>query len=262
VALASFVQAATARIRVRPPYADRAVTICTVLPLAWPAVVRPDGEVWVATQYAGGERSDSSRELAGILQAALSSPPGTPVPELPPPGGADSLRLQDLLDPASGPEVVVRADLGYWTNLAGGPNALPPEAADSFERMNAAVDPTARLASVDGAYWVRRGQRCNLRWVFSHDEDPMLDALARLHVAGRSALAEGCQLVGSLRTCGLLAPVWQLPEACVAAELEEPAAAFLRLVDEVVDDRSPLSAEQRRVRAAFAAKQVTVRSGG
>ncbi len=57
-------------------------------------------------------------------------------------------------------------------------------------------------------------------------EDRLLDALARLHAAGKDSVAEGSRFVGMFRAHGLLAPVWDLPVGTGAEVLEKPAAAF------------------------------------
>ena len=81
---------------------------------------------------------------------------------------------------------------------------------ESMERANASVIPTERLASVESAYWCRIGDRSHLRWVLPHDEEPLLDAIARLHARGGSNLGEGTRYIGAFRAHGLLVPVWDL----------------------------------------------------
>ena len=98
----------------------------------------------------------------------------------------------------------------FW--IAGVEDADGPTAA-SLERANEAAQPTARLASVEAAYWTDVGTREHLRWVMPHDEERLLDALARLHAAGGTCVAEGSRLVGMFRAHGLLVPVWDLPWA-------------------------------------------------
>jgi hypothetical protein len=121
------------------------------------------------------------------------------------------------------------------------------------------VVPTARLQGVDGAYWCRIGERTHLRWVLPHDEEPLLDALARLHAAGASSLGEGTRYIGAFRAHGLLVPVWDLAPEAVADDAEEPAAAFAVRLEEALADTTPLSYEQRRARAGVVSRQVTLR---
>ena len=70
---------------------------------------------------------------------------------------------------------------------------LDPDATDdpnvkaSLERANAAIYPTVRLSAAPAAYWCRVPDRAHVRWVLTEDEDPALDALARLSAAGGAA---------------------------------------------------------------------------
>ena len=113
----------------------------------------------------------------------------------------------------------------FW--LGGrGETARTGEVAASLERANEAAIPTVRLTGVDAAYWCATPEKNHLRWVMPHPEEQLLDALARLHAAGASSLGEGTRLVGSFRAHGLIVPVWDLPVAMRADEIEKPAAAF------------------------------------
>ena len=64
------------------------------------------------------------------------------------------------------------------------------------------------------------GNKEHLRWVMPHDEEVLLTALARLHVAGKDRLVPDSRLVGMFRAHGLLAPVWDLPVGTGAEVLE------------------------------------------
>ena len=88
------------------------------------------------------------------------------------------------------------------------------------------MTPTEKLTGVPSAYWVDAGAKEHLRWVMPHDEDALLDALARLHAAGKDELVPGSRFVGMFRAHGRLTPVWDLPLGTGAAALEEPAARF------------------------------------
>jgi hypothetical protein len=118
-------------------------------------------------------------------------------------------------------------------------------------------------ASVSGfpkaTYWTDAGIKEHLRWVMGQPEDALLDALARLHAAGRDSIAEGSRLVGMFRAHGVLAPVWDLPSGTGAAVLESPAADFRAELDAALADGSALSAAERSARAGLANRQVTIR---
>lgn len=250
VALREVVPAATAPLTLREP-GDRAVTLSTVLPLAWPALVRADGQVFLGLQVAS-RSGDVSRDLAYALEIALQTEPGNPVQpvDLPPPGP----RLQDLL--ADVPlEVTVHEGFDYWVEGAD----RTDEVAASMERANASVVPTARLTAVRSAYWCRLRERSHLRWVLSEDEDAALDALARLAAAGGLAIGPDTRYVGAFRAHGLLVPVWDLPHDLEAAALEQPVAALRARLDEALASSEPLSPEARRVRAGLTSRQITLR---
>jgi hypothetical protein len=251
VALREIVPAATAPVTVRGD--DRTVTVSTVLPLAWPALVRQDGRVMLGLQVPA-RSGDVSRDLGWALEQALAAEPGTPVtsPNLPGPGP----RLQDLL--ADEPfEVTVHEGFDYWVEGAADPSG---EVAASMERANATVVPTVRLTSVPGAYWCRMTEKGHLRWVLPEAEAPALDALARLAASGDGlSLGEGTRYVGSFRAHGLLCPVWDLPVEQDAASLEEPVTALRARLDEALGAGDPLTDAERRARAGLMNRQLTLR---
>ncbi|MEV5509100.1 DUF5926 family protein [Streptomyces orinoci] len=254
VALRELVPAATVELTLKDglPEGVPSVTLATVLPMAWPALRRDNGAVLLGLQndIASG---DISRELADTLLRALAAEPGTPVGSARP--AADGPRLQDLLDAEAPFEPVVHTGFEFWIENA--ENATG-EVAASLERANAAAIPTAKLSSVDGAYWCRTPEKNHLRWVMTHPEEQLLDALARLHAAGASSLGEGTRLVGSFRAHGLTVPVWDLPSDTGAAEVEKPAAAFAERLAGALADSAPLSAEERRARSGLTSRQVTL----
>lgn len=253
VAMREVVPAATAVTRTTKEHGDREVTVATVLPMAWAGLHRTDGQVLVGLQTQGGS-GDPSRDLAAALLAALDAEPGTPVAGVGLPGPGP--RLQDLLDPSAGFAVRVHEGFDFWLDDEAN---RTPEVEASLEQANSAVVPTERLASVDAAYWCRIGERTHLRWVFPHEEEALLDALARLHAAGVSSLGEGTRYIGAFRAHGLVVPVWDLRPDAVADDVEEPAAAFSARLDEALADPAPLSVAERRARAGIASRQLTLR---
>jgi hypothetical protein len=262
VALREIVPAATAVVPLaedyrRPADGDRPaveeVTVATVLPLAWPALRRSDGSVYVGLQTAGGS-GDASRDVAAALLQALDVDPGTPVQ----PGGLpdEGPRLQDVLDVGRPLQVQVHEGFDFWIEDA---ESLDPQSRESLERANASAVPTTRLTSVDAAYWCRIGDRTHLRWALPHDEDVLLDALARLHAAGASGLGDGSRYIGAFRALGLLVPVWDLAAGSTASDVEEPAAAFAERLADALQRKEPLSYEERRARAGVVSRQLTLR---
>lgn len=253
VAFREIVPAATAPLTLRDE-TDRRIVLTTVLPLAWPALVRDNGDIYLALQVTTGS-GDPSRDAADALLRALESEPGTPVPPVGLPGPGP--RLQDLI--ADVPlEVTIHEDFDYW--MADEASAEAPGVRDSLERANSKVMPTVRLESVDAAYWVQMGDKVFLRWVMPQPEEKLLDALARLHAAGGSALVGvPSRFVGSFRADGLLVPVWELTEGTGAAETESAAAEFGQRLSVAMASAEPLTSEERRARAGLQNRQVTLR---
>jgi hypothetical protein len=253
VALREVVPAATATVRTTAEHGAQEVTVATVLPMAWPALRRSDGQVLVGLQVQGGS-GDASRDVAHALLQALDAEPGSPVAGVGLPGPGP--RLQDVLDPEAGFAVSLHSGFDFWLEDGA---ARTPEVEASLERANAAVVPTERLAGVDAAYWCRIGERTHLRWVLPHDEEPLLDALARLHARGESSLGDGSRYIGAFRAHGLLVPVWDLPPGTEVDAVEEPAAAFARRLDEALAETTPLTVDERRARAGVVSRQLTLR---
>ncbi len=257
IALREFVPAATAPLRVAGT--DRSVQLCTLLPAAAPALVREDGSIWLGLQVQHGY-GDPSRDLAAVLAAALDAPSdsgsGAMVGLTTDPG--EGPRLQDLV--ADAPlEVTVHDGFDYWAADLDDPESLAPV----LEQANATVSPTARIDGVEAAYWTSAGEREYLRWVRPEAEDPLLDALARLHHAERDLLVEGARLLGMFRAHGVLVPVWDLPPGTGPEALVEPVAAFERSVAETLAElesgERPLDSAERASRAGLTSRQITIR---
>jgi len=254
VCLREVVPAATATVRTTAEHGGVDVTVATVLPLAWPGLHRADGERLVGLQ-APGSTGDPSRDLSAALLAVLASEPGQPLEQRPDVTPATP-RLQDVLDLSRPFDVRVHEGFDFW--LPEGADAQG-EVADSLQRASEAVVPTERLTTVDGAYWCRMGGRTHLRWAMTHDEELLLDALARLHAAGRVGLGPGTRYVGAFRAQGLVVPVWDLAPDAVADDAEEPAAAFAGALEEALASSAPLTADERRARAGVVSRQLTLR---
>jgi Family of unknown function (DUF5926)/SEC-C motif len=253
VAMREIVPAATAALQLTGEFADRAATLATVLPMAWPGLVRQDGSVFVGLQVQGGS-GDASRDVADALERAMATEPGQPIIQtgLPEPGR----RLQDLVDGQAPLEVVVHSGFDFWLE---GVDERSPEVVASMERANEAVVPTTRLTSVEAAYWCQIGEKNHLRWVMPHEEDALLDALARLHVAGADRVGKDSRYVGAFRADGLVVPVWDLEPGTVADELEDPVVLFAGRLAEAMADTRPLDDPQRRALAGLRSRQLTLR---
>ncbi len=87
----------------------------------------------------------------------------------------------------------------------------------------------------------------------------LLDALARLHAAGRDRVAPESRLVGMFRAHGLLVPVWDLPRDDPAQRWEEPLAAFAQRYAAALEGGTELTAAERRARQGLVGRQLTLR---
>jgi len=252
VALRELVPAATAALPLTGEYADRAVRLCTLLPMAAPAMVRESGEVWLGLQVQHNF-GDPSRDLAAVLLAALDAEPGTPMVGLTEPP-REGPRLQDLV--ADEPlQIEVHEGFDFWVSDV----EESPELAAALEQSQGAASPTARLASVGAAYWTHLGDKEFLRWVMPEPEDDLLDAFARLHAAGEDRVVDGARLIGMFRAHGVVAPVWELPDGTGVEGVEDGAAEIRARLDRALAATDELTTEERSARAGLANRQVTIR---
>jgi hypothetical protein len=252
VALREFVPAGRARLTLVDAE-GRPATAVTLLPMIAAGAVSTGGERFLALQTSGGSL-DPSRDYGAALERLGEAEPGSLLNTVT--SSASDPRLQDLLDPSVGLEVEVLDTFDFWLE------ALEDEdgaVAASIERANAAIAPTARLISVDAAYWCREGDRAFLRWAMPEAEDTVVDALARLHVAGGDLLGDGTRQIGAFRVHGLLVAVWDLPASAEADAYEEPAAAFAARYAEVLETSGPLTSAERSAKAGLLNRQRTIR---
>jgi hypothetical protein len=256
IALRELVPAASAPLRLAPAvaekYGDRPVLLATVLPMAWPAMTRPDGRVYVGLQR-HLQSGDVSRDLAVALLRALETEPGrtVAVPALPGPGP----RLPDVLVDGQ-LEVTLHDGFEFWLDDGAGDD---PNVKASLERANASIYPTVRLAAARAAYWCQVGEKAHVRWVLPDDEDAALNALARLSAAGELVLGDRTRFAGMFRAHGRLVPVWDLPGDAPAAEWESPLTDFAKRYAEALAVDEPLDAGQRRSRQGLLGRQLTLR---
>jgi hypothetical protein len=253
VAMRELVPAATAPLSVKGT--DKPVTLCSLLPMAAPAMVRDSGQLWLGLQVQHNF-GDPARDLGAVLQLAMDAEEPGVIGLTDAPGAGP--RLQDLVLDAQveeGLTVTVHEGFDFWISDVDNKDEL----AAALEQANGAANPTSRLTQVEAAYWTDVGTKEHLRWVMPEPEDQLLDALARLHAAGRDVIVEGARLVGMFRAHGLLAPVWDLPLGTGPEPLEDPASKFKEELDAALADSSPLSADERSARSGLANRQVTLR---
>jgi Family of unknown function (DUF5926) len=254
IALREFVPAATAPLKLNAEltekYGDRDITLATILPMAWPAMVKPDGRILLGLQR-HVQSGDPNRDLAVALLNALETTPGqsVAVPALPGQGE----RLADVLDDAP-LEITMHETFGFW--LDEGQNDDPSVAA-SLESANAAIAPTAKMTSAKAAYWTRIGEKSHIRWVLPYAESEALDALATLGAAGELTLGEQTRFAGMFRAHGRLVPVWDLPVDAEAAEWEDALAQFATRFEAARG--VALTPEARKAKQGLIGRQLTLR---
>jgi hypothetical protein len=252
IALRELVPAGTAPLTLKD--SDREVLLCSLLPMAAPAMVRESGAIWLGMQVQH-QFGDPSRDLGAVLEKAIAqAEAGEPgiVGLTDPPG--EGARLQDLVTGDS-LDVTVHDGFEFWIADVEDKEGL----AGALDQANDAAIPTTRLTGVEAAYWTSIGTKEHLRWVMPHPEDALLTALARLHASGDDVLVPGARFVGMFRAHGLLAPVWDLEVGTGAEVLEEPAARFQQALEAALADESDLTQEERSARNGLANRQVTLR---
>jgi hypothetical protein len=224
--------------------------LATILLMAWPAMVKPDGRILLGLQR-HVQSGDPNRDLTVALLSALETSPGqaASVPSLPGQGE----RLADVL--ADGPlDITMHETFSFWLDTDQGDD---PSVAASLESANAAIAPTAKLTAAKAAYWTRMGEKGHVRWVLPEAESQALDALATLSAAGELTLGDQTRFAGMFRAHGRLAPVWDLPAETGAAAWEEPLAAFAERYAAALG--ADLTPEARRAKQGLIGRQLTLR---
>ncbi len=245
VALREFVPAGSVTVTLTT---GEKVRVCSMLPGNGAGIRRQDGEIWIGLQVAHNF-GDISRDLAHVIDLARETEPGNPVRMTDPGVGP---RLQDLVDGSAPFEVEIHDGFDYWFEGVDASDGT----AEALAEANDTIAPTVHLSTVDGAYWTEMGPQRFLRWVMTHDETALLNALARLHAADGDTFGEGTKLIGHFRAHGLLVPVWEFEHD--ADDLEKPAVEFEKRLAAALKDDSPLTTEQRSARQSLISRQVQV----
>ncbi|MGI8627960.1 MAG: DUF5926 family protein [Geodermatophilaceae bacterium] len=260
IAMRELVSAATTPLTLSDrAYADRSVTLATVLPRLAPALVREDGRILLGLQLVASS-DDVSRDIGTALQAALEADPGQPI-NPGPIGGAGSAgpRLQELVSDAP-LDITVHEDYGFWVGPDPDDEPVDASLAELMQQANAAVIPSVRMPGEEAAYWCRPDDaKAHLRWVMTHPEERLLDALAVLGAAGQLDLGTGTKYAGAFRAHGLVAPVWDLPADTPAEDWWRPAQEFQQRLATTLASAAKLDEAARRFRSEILSRQVTLR---
>ncbi|AZL10778.1 MAG: DUF5926 family protein [Brevibacterium aurantiacum] len=252
ICLRELVPAATASAKLKAEFGGQEITITSLLPAAWQAWHREDGEILAGMQVPVSS-TDASRDVAHGILAAVDAEPGTTVEATTEPGQGP--RLQDILDTDHPFDIRVLETFEYWK--------LPEAETDSdvaaaLEQANDSISPTEKLASVKSAYWTEMSGRTYVRWARPEGEDAIVDALASLQVEGLNDLGGPGTFLGYFRAHGIIVPVWELEFGTQVDDIEEPIAEFGKRLDTTMNSGESLSTEARRARSGIVARQLTI----
>ena len=142
IAMRELVPAGTAPLTLSPAAgSERTVVLCSLLPMAAPAMVRESGEVWLGLQVQHNY-GDPSRDLGAVLVKALAAADAgeTGVIGLTEAPDADGPRLQDLVT-GDRLDVTVHEGFDFWIADLDETDGL----AGALDQANDAAYPTARL---------------------------------------------------------------------------------------------------------------------
>lgn len=135
ICLRELVPAATASAKLKAEFGGQEITITSLLPAAWQAWHREDGEILAGMQVPVSS-TDASRDVAHGILAAVDAEPGTTVEATTEPGQGP--RLQDILDTDHPFDIRVLETFEYWK--------LPEAETDSdvaaaLEQANDSISP-------------------------------------------------------------------------------------------------------------------------
>lgn len=252
VAMRELIPAAVAKIKTSVEYGEQELYFATLLPNAVPALRRKDGVLLLAMQTSM-HSGDASRDLAYALLKALELKPGEvlTIDTLPEPGP----RLQEVVDWSQDFAVEVHRTFDFWIDPE---EAAKPEVKQQLEELVEQTVETAAVEGVTGAYWCKMNKNF-VRWSRPEDEYDVLDGLARLQAKRELQVTPGSKFLGAFRSCGVLVPVWEVPDDLTATELSKPMREFDKVLTAAIAERAALTEPERRAKAGIISRQVTLR---
>lgn len=240
IALQEFVPSACARTKLVD---GTEFTLGTVLPGAVAAYVTEDGERFVALQTTSHSQN-RGRDLAFVLNWLKDAAPGSTLESARNDGSQPELK--EIFNPES-IEVVNQDTFEWW------PGNLD---ANTLARFNDSIVPSFPVTP--SAWWVDAGDKAHIRWVRTDEEQPLLDALARVSAAGNLNLGENTKFAGVFRTHGVLVPVFDLDPAAGHDYADQLAEVDAHITKALAVD-APLTSEERRALENIKSRQVTIR---
>jgi len=255
VALQEFVPSAVAKLDITG--VDRDVYVATVLPGGGPAMVRDNGDAFVALQTQSRSHNPG-RDLAYALAWVKDAAPGSTLDSAVADGSEP--KLTDLIAADAELEITEHQDFNWWFPEG---STLDAMTAQALQTANDAVVESHRVdADVPGAvWWVDPGSgKAHIRWVRTDDnEDALLNALARIAARGELNLGEDTKFAGVFRTHGILVPVFDLDPTVTSGEYDDELARLDKAIAAELGNDAQLSADERKQLQNIKSRQVTIR---
>lgn len=254
VAMREIIPCATLTARTDAAHGGVEFDFVTLLPDGHPAMIRPDGRILVALQTRFNS-ADLSHDAGAAVLAAIAAKDRGAEGVVPVDVREPSERLQDILDPQGFTSISLEDDFSYWFDPS---EEVDDETRRALERHREEIIPTEAVPGVPGAYWCEMNRNF-VRLLTDNEEAKLFDALARLAARGEANVGEGSRYVGSFRACGLIVPVFELPEGASATDVAPGTQALARALAEALTVTERLDDKERRARQGLVSRAVTIR---
>ena len=254
VAMRELIPAATLTARTDADHGAIEFDFVTLLPEGQPAMVRPDGRILVALQTRSNS-ADLSHDAGAALLAAIAAKEAGDEGVISIDVREPSERLQDIVDLDSFTDMKLEEDFSFWFDPS---EEIDDQTRRALEQNRDEIIPTEPVPGVPGAYWCEMNRNF-VRFLTDNDETKLFDALARLAARGEANVGEGSRYVGSFRACGLIVPVFELPEGASAADVAPGTQVFAKALAEALAVTERLDDKERRARQGLVSRAVTIR---
>ena len=254
VAMRELIPAATLTARTDADHGAVEFDFVTLLPEGHPAMVRPDGRILVALQTRSNS-ADLSHDAGAALLAAIAAKEAGDEGVISIDVREPSERLQDIVDTSSFTDMKLEEDFSFWFDPA---EEIDDQTRRALEQNRDEIIPTEPVPGVPGAYWCEMNRNF-VRFLTDNDETKLFDALARLAARGEANVGEGSRYVGSFRACGLIVPVFELPEGVSATDVAPGTQALAKALAEALTVTERLDDKERRARQGLVSRAVTIR---
>lgn len=257
IAMREIIPAATLKATLNSDYDNKEITFVTVLPDAATAMVRADGEILIALQTRS-RTGDNSHDLGVAVEAALDHAKRVANKEAQPAVISVDVRnngprIGDII--STWGEMEIHEDLGFW--LVPGTTEDAEIKAAIAESANELID-TKAIPGTKHTYW-HDMNKIFVRWIRDEDETLLFTALARIAAAEKLTLGHDSRFIGAFRAAGLSIPVFEFPGQVKAEELTEAVNTLENELAIALENKNPLSEDERRIRAGLVSRQVSLR---